>query len=114
MVSRHPLGFPSFDCSGTEPFAISGTDAHSAQSVKVALKETQTTGPNQWPCLILSSSITGLLREEASVPPTPVLGLHVCMQCCAYVLLGQKQHHTFYTSSAVAEIGHRLATIDTG
>jgi len=37
---------------------------HQTISVK-ALKGTQGTDPNQWPCLILSSSTTGLLMEGA-------------------------------------------------
>jgi len=32
-----------------------------------ALKETQGTDPNQWPCLIFSSSTTGLLKQAAMV-----------------------------------------------
>ena len=37
---------------------------HPTNSVKT-LKVTQSTKPNQWPDLVLSSSITGLLKEEA-------------------------------------------------
>jgi len=33
-----------------------------------ALMETQSTDPNQWPDLILSSSITGLLMQGALFP----------------------------------------------
>jgi len=32
-----------------------------------ALKETQSTDPNQWPCLIFSSSTIGLLKQAAMV-----------------------------------------------
>jgi len=41
--------------------------SHQTTSIK-ALKETQSTNPNQWPGLILSSSTTGLLMEEGLLP----------------------------------------------
>jgi len=41
--------------------------SHRTTSIK-ALKVTQSTNSNQWPGLILSSSTTGLLMEEALLP----------------------------------------------
>ena len=60
---------------GIKPLGISGMSflwagcpsCNPTISVK-ALKGTQCTNPNQWPGLILSSSITGLLREGVLLP----------------------------------------------
>jgi len=66
-ISRFPLGSSSSICSGIEPLGSVEygwcRSCHSTISVK-ALKRTQSTDPNQWPGLILSSSTTRLLMER--------------------------------------------------
>jgi len=57
--------FSSSTGSGTESLQISGTILPVTQPLNnvKALKETQSTDPNQWPGLTLFSSTTGVLRE---------------------------------------------------
>ena len=74
QVSRFPLESSFSTCSRRKPLGTAEwylwagcPSCHLSISVK-ALKRTQSTNPNQWPRLILSSSTAGLLTEEALLP----------------------------------------------
>ena len=72
-ISRFPLGCSSPTCSGSEPLEICERAFYGPDDLPAivkALMGTQSTNPNQWPGLIFSSSITGLLTEGAL--------LHLC------------------------------------
>ena len=63
-IRQLPLGSSSTTCSKTEPMGIGARYPSSQPTINVkALKGTQSTDSNHWPCLIRSSHTTALVKE---------------------------------------------------